>query len=298
MIKRALFFENSCYLSLKDQQLVVSYPDEFAKDKTVPIEDIGVLVIESLYVTITSALNNRLMQNGVSVFYCDERHMPVGLLLPLEGHTQQTERMRTQLDASLPLKKNLWQQTVSAKILNQAGHLRSRGGQVDNLMRWSKEVQSGDSKNHEARAAANYWSRLFPWEGFTRHPEGESPNHLLNYGYSILRGITARAIVSSGMLPMLGIFHKNKYNAFGLADDIMEPYRPYVDTLVLDIIDSGEYFHEMNMSLKIHLMGIMRMDVTIDGQKSPLMVAMSRTTSSLYDCFAGKSRKILYPMYE
>jgi CRISPR-associated protein Cas1 len=298
MIKRALFFENPCYLSLKDQQLVVSYPDEFAKDKSVPIEDIGVVIIESLLVTMTSALSNRLMQHGVSVVYCDERHMPVGLLLPLEGHTQQTERMRTQMEASLPLKKNLWQQTVSAKILNQAGHLRSRGQEVDNLIRWSKEVQSGDSKNHEARAAANYWSRLFPWEGFTRHPEGESPNHLLNYGYSILRGITARAIVSSGMLPMLGIFHKNKYNAFGLADDIMEPYRPYVDTLVLDLIDSGEDFHAMNTSIKIHLMGIMRMDVFIDGQKSPLMVAMSRTTSSLYDCFAGKSRKILYPVYD
>lgn len=298
MIKRALFFENPCYLSLKDQQLVVSYSDEFAKDKSVPIEDVGVIVIESLLVTMTSALSNRLMQHGVSVVYCDERHMPVGLLLPLEGHTQQTERMRTQMEASLPLKKNLWQQTVSAKILNQASHLKRRGHEVDNLIRWSKEVQSGDSKNHEARAAANYWSRLFPWEGFTRHPEGESPNHLLNYGYSILRSITARAIVSSGMLPMLGIFHKNKYNAFGLADDIMEPYRPYVDTLVLDLIDSGEDFHTMNTSFKIHLMGIMRMDVCIDGQKSPLMVAMSRTTSSLYDCFAGKSRKILYPVYD
>lgn len=298
MIKRSLFFENPCFLSLKDQQLLVKYPYEFAKDKTVPIEDIGVIVIENLFVTITAALNSRLMQHGVSIIYCDEKHMPVGLMLPLEGHTQQTERMRTQLEASLPMKKNLWQQTVSAKIVNQAGHLKSRGQVVENLIRWSKEVQSGDSKNHEARAAANYWSRLFPWEGFTRHPEGESPNHLLNYGYSILRGITARAIVSSGMLPMLGIFHKNKYNAFGLADDIMEPYRPYVDTLVLDLIDNGEDFHVMNTSFKIHLMGIMRMDVVIDGQKSPLMVAMSRTTSSLYDCFAGKSRRVLYPIYD
>ncbi len=297
MIKRTLFFENPAYLNLQLEQLVISYPQEFVKPITIPIEDIGIIVIESLHVTITSTLLNKLLQYGVGVFCCDERHMPSGLMLPLEGHTQQTERIRTQLNASLPLKKNLWQQTVSAKIVNQARLLHSRGQEVENMMRWSREVQSGDQKNHEARAAVQYWSRLFPWEGFTRNPDGESPNHLLNYGYSILRGITARAIVSSGMLPMLGIFHKNKYNAFGLADDIMEPYRPFVDALVLELVDSGEDFHQMKKEFKIHLMSIMRTDVLIDGQKSPLMVAMSRTTSSLYDCYSGKTRKILYPLY-
>lgn len=297
MVKRTLFFENPAYLNLQLEQLVISYPQEFVKPITIPIEDIGIIVIESLHVTITSTLLNKLIQYGVGIFCCNEQHMPSGLMLPLEGHTQQTERIRTQLDASLPLKKNLWQQTVSAKIVNQARLLHSRGQEVENMMRWSREVQSGDQKNHEARAAVQYWSRLFPWEGFTRNPDGESPNHLLNYGYSILRGITARAIVSSGMLPMLGIFHKNKYNAFGLADDIMEPYRPFVDALVLELVDSGEDFHQMKKEFKIHLMSIMRTDVLIDGQKSPLMVAMSRTTSSLYDCYAGKTRKILYPLY-
>lgn len=297
MIKRTLFFENPAYLNLQLEQLVISYPQEFVKAVTIPIEDIGIIVIESLHVTITSTLLNKLIQYGVGVFCCNEQHMPSGLMLPLEGHTQQTERIRTQLDASLPLKKNLWQQTVSAKIVNQARLLHMRGQEVENLMRWSREVQSGDQKNHEARAAVQYWSRLFPWDGFTRNPDGESPNHLLNYGYSILRGITARAIVSSGMLPMLGIFHKNKYNAFGLADDIMEPYRPFVDALVLELVDSGEDFHQMKKEFKIHLMSIMRTDVMIDGQKSPLMVAMSRTTSSLYDCYTGKTRKILYPLY-
>lgn len=297
MVKRTLFFENPAYLNLQLEQLVISYPQEFVKPITIPIEDIGIIVIESLHVTITSTLLNKLIQYGVGIFCCNEQHMPSGLMLPLEGHTQQTERIRTQLDASLPLKKNLWQQTVSAKIVNQARLLHSRGQEVENMMRWSREVQSGDQKNHEARAAVQYWSRLFPWEGITRNPDGESPNHLLNYGYSILRGITARAIVSSGMLPMLGIFHKNKYNAFGLADDIMEPYRPFVDALVLELVDSGEDFHQMKKEFKIHLMSIMRTDVLIDGQKSPLMVAMSRTTSSLYDCYAGKTRKILYPLY-
>ncbi len=279
------------------EQLLITYPQEFVKPISIPIEDIGIIVVESLHVTISSSMINKLMSYGVGVFSCDERHMPSGLMLPLEGHTQQTERIRTQLEATLPLKKNLWQQTVSAKIVNQARLLHTRGQDVDNLLRWSREVQSGNQKNHEARAAVNYWSRLFPWEGFTRNPEGESPNHLLNYGYSILRGITARAIVSSGMLPMLGIFHKNKYNAFGLADDIMEPYRPFVDALVLELVDSGEDFHEFKKEFKIHLMSIMRTDIILDGQKSPLMVALSRTTSSLYECYVGRTRKILYPIY-
>ena len=297
MIKRTLFFENPAYLSLQLEQLLITYPEEFVKPITIPIEDLGIIIIESLHVTISFSLINKLMSYGVGVFSCDERHMPSGLMLQLEGHTQQTERIRTQLEASLPLKKNLWQQTVSAKIVNQARLLHTRGKDVDNLLRWSREVQSGDQKNHEARAAVQYWSRLFPFEGFTRHPEGESPNHLLNYGYSILRGITARAIVSSGMLPMLGIFHKNKYNAFGLADDIMEPYRPFVDALVLELVDSREDFHELKKEFKIHLMSIMRTDVILDGQKSPLMVALSRTTSSLYECYVGRTRKILYPLY-
>lgn len=296
MIKRTLFFENSVQLSLRMEQLIVLYPNELTNTVSIPIEDIGIIVIESLQVTLSSSLINKLMDNGVGIFCCDERHMPSGLMLPLEGHTIQSERIRIQLDASTPLKKNLWQQTVSAKITNQAELLKKRGHEVDNLLRWSKEVQSGDQKNHEARAAINYWSRLFPLEGFTRHSEGESPNHLLNYGYSILRGITARAIVSSGMLPMLGIFHKNKYNAFGLADDIMEPYRPFVDALVLELVDSVVDLHELKKEFKIHLLSIMRKDVLMEDQRSPLMVAMSRTTSSLFDCYSGKSRKILYPL--
>lgn len=297
MIKRALLFENQVYLNLKDNQLVVNYPQNEVLPKTIPIEDIGMVIIESLQVTITSSLSNALFKSGVSVIYCDEKHMPVGLSLPLEGHTQQTERFRIQLKASLPLKKNLWQQTVSAKISNQSYLLANKGIDINNMKRWAKEVQSGDAQNHEARAAVKYWSQLFPWEGFIRDPDGLAPNFLLNYGYSILRGLTARAIVSSGMLPMLGIFHKNKYNAFGLADDIMEPYRPFVDEIVLELIHIGEDYYNLTKENKIALLGIMRKDVHIDGQKSPLMVALSRTTSSLFDCYAGKTRKILYPSH-
>lgn len=297
MIKRTLFFENQVYLSLKDEQLLISYPQKDLGPKTVPIEDIGIIVIETLFATLTTALSNKLMEHGVGLVICDARHMPSGLMLPLEGHTEQTKRIRTQLDASVALKKNLWQQTISSKITNQARVLESRGYEAINLHRWAKEVQSGDLKNHEARAAVYYWSTIFPFDHFTRDPDGDAPNQLLNYGYSILRAITARAIVSSGLLPALGIFHKNKYNAFCLADDIMEPYRPFVDALVLELIDSGNSVDFLNRQSKIHLLGIMGMDVMIEKQKSPLMVAMSRTTSSLYDCFSGKSRKIIYPQY-
>jgi CRISPR-associated protein Cas1 len=297
MIKRALFFENQAYLSLKNRQLVVNYPADEKTIKTVPIEDIGIVVIESLHITISSSLSNALVKEGVAIIYCDEKHMPSGLLLPFVGHSQQTERIRIQLDASLPLKKNLWQQTVIAKISNQAYLLANQGVEINNMLRWAQEVKTGDVKNHEARAAIYYWSRIFSTINFTRNPDGESPNNLLNYGYAILRGLTARAIVSSGMLPMLGIFHKNKYNAFGLADDIMEPYRPFLDQIVLDIIKRGEYINELTKDHKIELLGIMRKDVMIDGEKSPLMVAMSRTTSSLFDCYQGKARKILYPSH-
>lgn len=297
MIKRTLFFEKAVYLNLKDNQLVISYPSDASASKTVPIEDIGIIVIESLQATITSALINACMLHRVGIIYCDQKHMPCGLLLPMEGHTEQTERIRVQLDASLPLKKNLWQQTVSAKILNQAYLLQLGGYTSDNMKRWAKEVQSGDARNHEARAAVHYWSKIFPWEGFTRDQDGNYPNNYLNYGYAILRGITARCIISSGMLPMLGIFHKNKYNAFGLADDIMEPYRPFVDQIVLSLVEEYQIYQPLTKEVKVALLGIMRKDVFIDGSRSPLMVAMSRTTSSLYDCFAGKSRKILYPSY-
>ncbi len=214
------------------------------------------------------------------------------------GHSEQTERIRHQLNASQPLQKNLWQQTISAKIINQANFLENRSIPARKMYKWVSEVKSGDIENHESRAAVYYWSNIFRLENFTRQPKGDAPNQLLNYGYAILRGITARALVSSGMLPSVGIFHHNKYNAFCLADDIMEPYRVYVDVLVNDIVHSGESYEELNTSLKMCLLELPAMNVLIDGKQSPLMVAMSRTTNSLYECFAGISRKILYPVFK
>ena len=298
MIKRTLFFGNPAYLSTKNEQLVVSYPEEEKEDKTVPIEDIGMLVLENQQITMTNGLMTKLIQNKAAIVNCNQQHLPISLMQPLEGHSEQTERIGNQLNASVPLKKNLWQQTVSAKIGNQAMHLFQRGKNHKKLARWAGEVKSGDTENHEAVAAAFYWQNLFEIEGFNRYQKGIPPNNLLNYGYAILRGITARALISSGMLPGVGIFHHNKYNAFCLADDIMEPYRPYVDELVYEIVRTGEDISELTTFLKTQLLQIPALDVVIDDKLSPLMVAMSRTTNSLYECYAGLSRKILYPVFE
>ncbi len=298
MIKRTLFFGNPAYLRTRDGQLCIRFPEEEKEDRTVPIEDIGMVVLEHPQITISNGLLSELAYRGVAVLNCNTQHMPHGLMLPLQGHTEQTERFRTQTEVSVPLKKNLWQQTVIAKINNQASVLKEGGSDISKLLRWAGEVNSGDTRNFEGRAAAYYWSNLFSIDHFQRHAKGLPPNNLLNYGYAILRAVTARAVVSSGMHPTLGIFHRNKYNAYCLADDVMEPYRPFVDALVRDLVNDGNDIQELDTKLKQALLQIPAMDVWIDERKSPLLVAMSRTTHSLYECFAGISRKVIYPEYQ
>ena len=309
MIKRTLCFTNPAYLSLKNSQLVIklpevetnfSLPESFRAEtiKTIPIEDIGVVVLDNKRITITQGVLEALLENNCAVITCNDSHLPVGMHLPLVGNTTQTERMRFQIEASLPLKKQLWQQTIIAKIQNQAAVLKQmRGIEVRNMQKWATEVKSGDSDNLEARAAVYYWQNAFPMiENFTRSREGVSPNNLLNYGYAILRAIVARALVSSGLLTTLGIHHRNKYNAYCLADDIMEPYRPYVDRLVMQLYDKYPNCEELTKELKAELLQIPVLDVVISGKKSPLMIAVSTTTSSLQKCYSGELRKIVYPI--
>jgi CRISPR-associated protein Cas1 len=261
------------------------------------MKDIGVVILDNQQITITQAALAALLQNNAAIITCNDTHHPVGLFLPLDGHDVQSERFRHQITATGPLKKQLWQQTVSAKIVNQAAILGGRGIEVENLLHWAKSVRSGDPDNFEGRAAAYYWRYLFGAEtNFFRRREGEPPNNLLNYGYAILRAMVARALVSSGLLPTLGIHHHNKYNAYCLADDIMEPYRPYVDELVCEILDDGEDFEFITTGLKARLLGIATRDVHIEKESSPLMVGLQRTTASLAKCYEGKSRKILYPV--
>ena len=308
MIKRTLCFSNPIYLSLRNAQLVLHIPEvennktlpEAIKkeaERTIPIEDIGVVVLDNRRITITSGAIEALLENNCAAITCNQKSMPVGLLLPLCGNTTQNERFRSQLEASLPLRKQLWQQTIKQKILNQEHVLRINTDQETKCMRvWSNDVRSGDSDNLEARAAAYYWRNVFTtYPNFVRDREGTPPNNLLNYGYAILRAIIARALVGSGLLPTLGIHHHNRYNAYCLADDIMEPYRPYVDQLVLDIIQCNLEISDITRDLKMQLLGIPMLDVVINGKRSPLMIAAQQTTASLAKCFAGECKRISYP---
>jgi CRISPR-associated protein Cas1 len=237
-----------------------------------------------------------LLENNCAFITCDDKHMPAGLLLNLEGNTLQQERFDAQIAASVPLKKQLWSQTISTKILNQASLLKAKGIKADNMIYWADSVRSGDPDNYEGRAAAHYWHHIFdPTLLFLRDPDGNAPNNLLNYGYAILRAITARSLVGSGLLPTLGIFHRNRYNAYCLADDIMEPYRPYVDKLVIGIMETEEIPEDLTRELKAKMLGIATLDVNINDQTSPLMIAMQQTTASLAKCYLGELRKITYP---
>ncbi|MEW4924688.1 type II CRISPR-associated endonuclease Cas1 [Algibacter sp. 2305UL17-15] len=297
MIKRTLFFGNPAYLSTKNQQLVVTFPEADKKEAKIPIEDLGYIVLEDPQITITNGLLMKLVENKTAVITCNKQHLPCSFLQPLIGHSEQTERIRHQLNASTPLKKNIWQQTISVKIYNQARFMDKRDIPTRKMYKWVNEVKSGDVENHESRSAVYYWQHIFGIEGFTRGQHGDPPNNLLNYGYAILRAVTARALIGSGLLPSIGVFHRNKYNAFCLADDIMEPYRPYVDALVFDIMETNFEIDELTTAIKTELLMIPAIDVVIDGKQSPLMVAMSRTSNSLYECFAGTSRKVLYPVF-
>lgn len=310
MIKRTLYFSNPAYLSVRDEQLIIKFPEiekndtlpeSFKKDqqRSVPIEDIGVIILDNRQITLTHGVLEKLLDNNCAVITCNSNRMPYGLMLPLAGNTLQSERFRHQIDATLPLKKQLWQQTIAAKIENQGLVLKElRGCETGNMFQWASKVRSGDPENLEARAAAYYWSQLFSqYPDFTRKREGVWPNILLNYGYAILRAIVARGLVGTGLLPTLGIHHHNRYNAYCLADDIMEPYRPFVDRLVFELTQKcqGE---ELTKELKAELLQIPVLDVRINERRSPLMVAVNTTTTSLYKCYSGENRKIIYPRFD
>ena len=307
MIKRTLYFGNPAYLSKTNKQLLVrlpeveknnSLPESFKKEAvaTIPIEDIGMVIIDHQQVIISQGLMASLMENNAAVVVCSETHHPSGLFMPLDVNTLQHERFKAQITSSLPLKKQLWQQTITAKIENQAAVLGSLKRENNKLLVFARNVKSGDPENVEGRASYYYWSTLFPPSmNFTRKRDGAPPNNMLNYGYAILRAIVARSLVASGLLPTLGIHHSNKYNAFCLADDMMEPYRPVVDRLVYDIAEKGNLPESLTPDIKKQLLALPTADVVIDGERSPLMVATQRTAASLAQCFDGKLKKITYP---
>lgn len=308
MIKKTLYFGNPAYLSLRNGQMVLRLPQvekndtvstAFKKDaeRTFPIEDLGVVILDDKRITVTQGLIECLAENNCALITCDSTHHPTGLLLPMEGNTLLGERCRYQVECSKPLRKQLWQQTVQAKITNQAANLKNLV-QVENrnMLAWVGQVRSDDADNLEARAAAYYWKNIFPeFPHFVRGRFEEPPNNLLNYGYAILRAVVARSLVSTGLLPSLGIHHHNKYNAYCLADDIMEPYRPLIDGVVRHIITRYENVEELTVEMKRELLSIPTIDVSINGHNRPLMVAVDQTTASLFKCFSGESKHLIYP---
>ena len=292
MLKRTLVFSNPVYLSLRNQQLVLAYKDDPEHTTTVPIEDIGVVVLEHQQVSITLPLLNELTENEVQVVFCNSKGMPSSMLLGFEGNNLQGETLRYQMACGEVLKKQLWKQIVESKIRNQSLLLERVGQDGTCLRPYYSNVKSGDSDNREGIAARLYFQRLFGLD-FIRDRALPGVNALLNYGYTILRAAVSRAIVSSGLFPAIGIYHHNRSNAFPLADDIMEPYRPFVDEAVYDLLMQGNI--ELTKDTKAKLIMVLYADTVFENVNRPLSVGLSMTTSSLAKCYAKETSKLSLP---
>ena len=295
MIKKTILIENKSAITTKNLQLVIKSE---IRESTIPIEDIGFLVLDHPEIYLSLPTMNLLVENNTSIIICSNNHLPNGMFLNLNSHHIQQEIFKNQIEASVPLKKQLWQQTIIEKINNQ-GQLLERITKNKNTFDFlASKVLSGDTSNMEGVAAQFYWKN-FPFPnhlnvGIKRESYGDYPNNFLNYGYAILRAATARALSGSGLLNTLGIHHKSKYNAFALADDIMEPFRPVVDEKVFEIMLKYDE-QELNTVLKSELLQILTRTVYFKDEKSPLMVGLQKTASSLQQCFTGNRKKIKYP---
>lgn len=293
MLKQTLFFAHPAKLSMKDKQLVITQKD-CNEVITRPIEDIGFVVIENQQVSFTIPLLNELVSNNAGVVICDAKGMPSSMFMGLNNNVTQAESLKYQLSVSEPLRKQAWKQIVEQKIRNQASVLDKSGIKCHNLKAYYGSVLSGDTSNREGIAARRYWAFLFG-KNFRRERDGLPPNNLLNYGYALLRAATARALLGSGLLPALGLFHRNRYNAFPLADDLMEPYRPYVDEIAFGA--AGEGVLELDKEVKVRLLKLLVTDVKIGEMTRPLSLALSTTSASLLKYYKGETKKITLPVF-
>ena len=294
MLKQTLFFSKPCKLSLRLKQLVIERED-LLQPVTRPIENLSVVIIENQQVIITVPLLNELANNNVAVIFCDNHFMPSMQLMPLEANATQQEAYKYQLNASLPLIKRLWKEIIEAKIKNQALLLDRLDKEANLLKPLYMNVKSGDLDNNEGIAARLYWKELFG-AYFRRDRYGESPNELLNYGYTILRAATARALVGSGLNLSFGLFHRNRYNPFPLADDIMEPYRPFVDDVVYQLKQKEDIL-SLTQEIKSKLINVIYRDVRINENRHPLQVALTLTSASLLRVFKGEDKHLALPTY-
>ncbi len=298
MLKRTLFFSSPGRLFMENSLLAYEAKNTETppEKRTFPLEDLGFLVLESLQISVTAACLNALAEENIAVVFCNAAHMPSAMLQPFEGNTLTQRHTEAQLQASETLKARLWRQTVKAKIVNQAECLARLGLPDRRLRVLAKSVKSGDTENAEAVAARYYFQQLAGNEDFLRCRDGMPPNHALNYGYAILRAAVARALTGSGLLCVAGIHHANQYNPFGLADDIMEPYRPFIDEAVFSAYDLFAV-PELGKMQKANLLRLLTADVMLGREKRPLMNAVSYTTASLVRCFLKEENEIRYPEF-
>lgn len=292
MLKRSLVFTSPAVLSLKNEQLTISVKEVPTEKVTVPIEDIGFVLIDNPLISITIPLLNALSESNVAVVFCDAKGMPTSMVQNFDNNLLQGENIQNQISATEILKKNLWKQTVESKIKNQTALLNKLGKNGDLLKPYYKNVKSGDSDNREGIAARIYFQELFG-KNFIRDRFTPGINLLLNYGYTIIRSATTRAIMSTGLFPAFGIFHHNRSNAFPLADDLMEPYRPFVDEIVFDL--QKDHSLELNKLTKERLIRVLFCDTYFPKITRPLEVALSYTMSSVARCFNKEQKNISYP---
>lgn len=284
MLKRVIEISSApTKLRLKHKQLVIE--QEGRNAVTVPVEDLGVLIVDQAETRYSHNLLSALAEAGTTVALCGRDHMPVGLLLPLDGHITQASRFQAQANASAPLKKRIWQALVMAKVAQQAVVLTAFTGKDEGLSGLSGRVRSGDPENLEAQAAQRYWPALLG-RGFRRDRFGDPPNGLLNYGYAVMRAACARALVGTGLHPSLGVFHERRDNPFCLADDLIEPFRPYVDWKVKLLRDEG-HEGEVDRDGKRALLGLFAERIDIGGKAFPMMLGIEKAAQSLSAAMAG-----------
>ena len=293
MLKRSLVFMHPATLSLRNGQMVIIRKEIPDDNLTVPIEDIGLVMINHAMVSLTIPLLNALTEQNVAVIFCNEKGMPASMLYNLQGNTTQGETLRNQLEAGEVLKKTLWKQIIEAKIKNQAALLNKMGKEGSILKPLYTNVKSGDSDNREGIAARLYWTALFGRD-FIRDRNIPGINSLLNYGYSVLRAAVTRALVSSGLFPALGIFHHHRSNAFPLSDDLMEPFRPFVDEIVFELTTQDET--ELSTATKSRLIRVLYVDTYFSKVTRPLSVGLSMTMASLAKCYAKEQKKLVVPL--
>lgn len=280
-------------LSIKYGQLIIKQDGK--ETSSIPCEDIGVLLVDNQATNYTHCVFTELLKCGAAVVLCDNNHLPSGMLLPIESNSIQTERCAKQINAKEPLKKKLWQQIVRTKIKHQAKLVKDNTQICKALTVLLSQVRSGDPSNIEARASKLFWQAYIQGIEFRRDSKGKPPNNLLNYGYMVMRAAIARAICSAGLLPSVGLHHRNKYNAFCLADDLVEPFRGFVETKVREIVQSGEDYEELTQALKARLLETLYEEVEIADYRGPLMVGLHRTAASLVRCFCGEQKEIDLP---